>query len=172
MANVEWIPESEFKGANEKWLEKFKSGDFSGEKMEDVELFFKAMAEFALKAKDDDDLEYNELIEDAIMQFESLAIFLEVRDSDIKFVQYYTEDEQKIGKYSGNWKDVAKELNPKNQVQMEMIADAMKQIMSGNPNTDSFFFAGTLTVDGPIKLAVLPREWITTYYEENGIEVD
>ncbi|MBD3188577.1 hypothetical protein GF325_17230 [Candidatus Bathyarchaeota archaeon] len=169
---VEWIAEEDCEGANEKWLEKFKSGDFSGKSKEDIELFFKAMIDFGKKAEDDDDLEYNELIEDAVMQYETLAIFLEVRDSDLKYVQFFTEDEQKIGHYTDNWKDVAEELGAKSFVQMEMIDEAMKQIMSGNPNTDSFFFAGTLTVDGPIKLAVLPREWIVTYYEENGIEVD
>ncbi|MHA1679718.1 MAG: hypothetical protein ACTSUE_01840 [Promethearchaeota archaeon] len=169
---VNWIDESTFAGANEKWLAKFKAGDIKGDSKEDIELFFAAMGEFARKAQEDDDLEYNELIEDAITQYESLAIFLEVRDTPLKYVQYYTEEEQKVGSYTDNWKDIAQELGVKNFVQMEMISDAMKQIMSGNPNTDSFFFAGTLTVDGPIKLAVLPREWIVTYYEENGIETD
>ncbi|MFX0099245.1 MAG: hypothetical protein ACFFCS_06650 [Candidatus Hodarchaeota archaeon] len=56
--------------------------------------------------------------------------------------------------------------------QLEVGPKALKQVMGGDPNTDSFFFAGTLTVDGPIKIAVLPREWISTYYEENGIELD
>lgn len=53
-----------------------------------------------------------------------------------------------------------------------MIPEAMEQIMGGNPNTDQFFFKGDLTVVGPLKLAILGREWVRTYYEENGIEID
>lgn len=169
---IEWFDPSSCEGANEKWLEKYKAGDYKGDNRDDIELWMKAMAEFGTKAIEDDDLEYNEVIEDSLLQYESVAIFTEVRDSDLKFVQYFTEEEQKIGKYSGNWKDALSEIDVKNHVQMEMIPEALKQVMSGDANTDSFFFAGTLTVDGPIKIAVLPREWIATYYEENGIEVD
>ncbi|MHA1700178.1 MAG: hypothetical protein ACTSWN_15150 [Promethearchaeota archaeon] len=169
---VNWFSEDEVKGTRDKWLEKYKSGEYDGANKDDVLLFHKALMEHGLIALEDDDLEYNELIEDAVMQYEELAIFEEIRDTDIKVVMLLKEDEQKLGTYSGNWKDIAKELGVKNVVQMEMIGEAMKQIMSGDPNTDKFFFAGTLTVDGPVKLAVLPREWITTFYEENGIEID
>ena len=72
--------------------------------------------------------------------------------------------------YKGSWKDIQEKYKWKNPVMMEMVADAMKQIMSGNPNTDSFFFKGDLTVQGPIKLAVLGRELISSFYEGNNID--
>ncbi|MFX0099244.1 MAG: hypothetical protein ACFFCS_06645 [Candidatus Hodarchaeota archaeon] len=120
---IEWFDPASFDGCNDKWLEKFKSGDYKGDSRDDIELWLRGMAEFGLKAIDDDDLEYNEVIEDSLLQYESVAIFTEVRDTDLKFVQYFTEEEQKIGKYSGNWKDALGELNVKNHVQMEMIPD-------------------------------------------------
>ena len=164
MANVTWV--EDFSGANEAWLEKFKSEDFSGGNKDDVLLFFKALTEMGMINED-----YREVVEDALIQYEEIAQYYEVRDTDIKVVLIINEEEQKVGVYEGNWKEVQEEGGWKNPCSMEMIPEAMKQIMSGNPNTDSFFFAGTLTVDGPIKLAVLGREFVSTYYEENDIDI-
>lgn len=162
MAEIEWI--TDFSGANAKWIQKFKAKDFSGSNKDDVVLFFKATMEFQSLNED-----YKETVADTILQYGEIAQYYEVRDTDIKLVLVANEKGGKIGLYKGNWKDIQAANNWKNPCQMEMIGDAMKQIMSGNPNTDSFFFAGTLTVSGPIKLAVIGREWITSYYEENGL---
>jgi len=161
---IEWI--TDFTGSNDAWLEKFKSGDFSGDNKDDVVLFFKATMEF--QSLNDD---YKEVVADTILQYGEIAQYYEVRDTDIKLVLVANESGGKIGLYSGNWKDIQEANGWKNPAQMEMIGDAIKQIMAGNPNTDSFFFAGTLTVSGPIKLAIIGREWITSFYEENGIDI-
>jgi hypothetical protein len=163
-AEVKWINEADIKGSNAKWVEKFKAKKFAGSSKEDVILFFKATLEFQKMNED-----YGETVADTILQYGEIAQYYEVRDTDIKLVLVANDKGGKIGTYTGNWKDIQAKNNWKNPCQMEMIADAMKQIMSGNPNTDSFFFAGTLTVSGPIKLAVIGREWITSYYEENGL---
>nr|MDO8088084.1 SCP2 sterol-binding domain-containing protein [Candidatus Sigynarchaeum springense] len=163
-AEVNWISEDEIKGANAKWIEKFKAKDFSGSSKDDVILFFKATLEFQKMNAD-----YGETVADTILQYGEIVQYYEVRDTDIKLLLVANDKGGKIGTYTGNWKEIQAANNWKNPCQMEMIADAMKQIMSGNPNTDSFFFAGTLTVSGPIKLAVIGREWITSYYEENGL---
>ena len=161
---IEWVDSVE--GANAAWIEKFKAGNFSADNKDDVVLFFKALTEFGQVNED-----YREVVEDALLSYEEISQFYEIRGTDIKIIFMANENEQKVGTFSGPWKDAHAEGNWKNPVSMEMIPEAMKQIMSGNPNTDSFFFAGTLTVDGPIKLAVLGREWIVTYYEENGIDI-
>ncbi|MBN2153979.1 MAG: hypothetical protein JW839_21155 [Candidatus Lokiarchaeota archaeon] len=164
MADVQWISEDEIKGSNAKWVEKFKAKNFSGSSKDDVILFFKATLEFQKMNED-----YGETVADTILQYGEIAQFYEVRDTDIKLVLVANDKGGKIGTYTGSWKDLQAANNWKNPCQMEMVGEAMKQIMSGNPNTDSFFFAGTLTVSGPIKLAVIGREWITSYYEENGL---
>ena len=162
-----WIKdEAEVQGMNDKWIEKFKAGDYSGDNVDDVLTFFGAMAEFGLLNQN-----YREAVDDAISQYGEVAQYFEVRDTDIKVVMVQSAEERKLGIYTGNWKDIQAEGGYKNPCMMEMTADAMKQIMSGNPNTDSYFFKGELTVQGPIKLAMLGREWVMTYYEENGIDV-
>jgi hypothetical protein len=162
--DIQWV--TDFKGSNEKWIAKFKSKSFSGTNKDDVLLFFKAIYEFQSMNED-----YREVVADTILQYGEIAQYYEVRDTDIKIVNVSNDKGGKIGLYKGSWKDIQAKNNWKNPCQMEMIGDAIKQIMSGNPNTDSYFFAGTLTVSGPIKLAIIGREWITSYYEENGIDI-
>ena len=164
MAEVTWI--EDFSGSNDAWIEKFKSGEFAGDNGDDVLLFFKALADFSSQNAD-----FKETIEDTILQYQEIAQYYEVRDTDIKLVSVINENGFKTGNYTGNWKDLQEENGWKNPCQMEMIPEAILQIMKGNANTDSFFFAGTLTVDGPIKLAVIGREWISAYYEANGIDI-
>ncbi len=163
-ADIEWV--TDFKGANAKWIEKFKAKKFDGKNRDDVVLFFKATMEFQSLNED-----YKETVADTILQYGEIAQYYEVRDTDIKLVLVANDKGGKIGLYKGNWKDLQAKNNWKNPCQMEMIDKAIEQIMAGNPNTDSFFFAGTLTVSGPIKLAIIGREWITSYYEENGIDI-
>jgi hypothetical protein len=164
MAEVTWI--EDFSGANDAWIEKFKSGDFSGDSMDDVLLFYKALADFASLNAD-----FKETIDDTMLQYQEVAQYYEIRDTDVKVVSVINESGFRTGSYTGSWKELQEENGWKNPCQMEMIPEAMKQIMSGNANTDSFFFAGTLTVDGPVKLAVIGREWIASYYENNGIDL-
>ncbi|MEX2758784.1 MAG: hypothetical protein Q6365_025655 [Candidatus Sigynarchaeota archaeon] len=167
MPITRWIKdEAEVKGCNEKWLAKYKAGDYRGDSLDDVLLFFGAMAEFGLLNKS-----YREIVDDAILQYGEVAQYFEVRDTPIKVVMVQNEKDHMLGIYTGNWKEIQDEGKWKNPVMLEMVPEAMKQIMAGNPNTDSYFFKGDLTVQGPIKLAVLGREWVTTYYEENGIDV-
>jgi hypothetical protein len=162
-ADVEWF--TDFTGSNKKWLEKFKAKSFSGKNKEDVLLFFKATMEFQKLNED-----YKETVADTILQYGEIAQYYEVRNTDIKLVLVANEKGGKIGVYKKNWKEIQAANNWKNPCQMEMVSEAIEQIMKGNPNTDSFFFAGTLTVSGPIKLAVIGREWISSFYEENGID--
>ncbi len=168
MPVARWIKdEAEVKGTNAKWITKFKAGDYHGDNMDDALLFFSAMAEFGLINKN-----YREIVDDAILQYGEVAQYFEVRDTNIKVVMVQNEKDRMLGIYTGNWKEIQEQGKWKNPVMLEMVPEAMKQIMAGNPNTDSYFFKGDLTVQGPIKLAVLGREWVTTFYEENGVEVD
>nr|MDO8112386.1 hypothetical protein [Candidatus Sigynarchaeota archaeon] len=161
-----WIKdEADVKGSSEKWIKKFKAGNFSGDNIDDVLLFFGAMAEFGLINKN-----YRDSVDDAILQYGEIAQFFEVRNTNIKVVMIQNEKDRMLGIYEGSWKDVQAEGKWKNPIFVEMVPEAMKQIMAGNANTDSYFFKGDLTVQGPIKLAVIGREWVTTYYEENGID--
>jgi hypothetical protein len=163
-----WIKdEAEVKGCNAKWLEKFNSGDYEATKLEDVLLFFMGMAEFGLMNE-----EYKEEVDDAIETYGEVAQYFEIRGTDIKMLMIANEKEFKLGLYTGDWNEIQKEGGWKNPVRMEMVPEAMKQIMSGNANTDGFYFKGQLTVVGPLKLAILGRSWIRTYYEENNIEID
>jgi hypothetical protein len=164
---IRWISdEAEIQGCNDKWIEKFKAGDFSADNLDDVLLFFEAMAEYGLLNPT-----YREVVDDAITQYDEVAQYFEIRDTGIKIVMVQNATERKLGIYEGDWKQIQDEGGWKNPIMMEMTAEAMKQIMSGNPNTDSYFFKGDLTVQGPIKLAVLGREWVMSYYEENGIDI-
>nr|MDO8110202.1 hypothetical protein [Candidatus Sigynarchaeota archaeon] len=162
--DIQWI--TDFKGSNEKWLAKFKAKSFKGNNKDDVLLFFKATMEFQSLNED-----YKEVVADTILQYGEIAQYYEVRDTDIKLVLVANDKGGKIGLYKGSWKDIQAKNNWKNPAMMEMVGPAIEQIMAGNPNTDSFFFAGTLTVQGPIKLAIIGREWITSFYEENGIDI-
>ncbi len=165
MGLVTWV--TDCSGANKAWIEKFKSGKFAGDNKDDVLLFFKALTDFGTLNED-----YREVVEDALVQYGEIVQYYEVRNTDVKIVFMANEKEQKVGTFTGRWQDVQAELGLKNPCSMEMIPEAMKQIMSGNPNTDSFFMAGNLTVaqGHPIKLAILGREFVTTFYEENGID--
>ncbi len=166
MPVTKWIKdEAEVKGLNAKWIAKYKAGDYKGDKMDDVLLFFGAMAEFGIINKS-----YREIVDDAILQYGEVAQYFEVRDTNIKVVMVQNANDRMLGIYTGSWKEIQDKGKWKNPVMLEMVPEAMKQIMAGNPNTDSYFFKGDLTVQGPIKLAVLGREWVTTYYEENGID--
>jgi hypothetical protein len=168
MPITKWIEkEEDVKGMNAKWIAKYKAKDFSAAKLDDVLLFFGAMAEFGLKNK-----EYKQVVDDAIEQYREICQYYEIRGTDIKLVIVANENVFKLGLYTGDWKEIQEQGKWRNPVRMEMIPGAMEQIMAGNPNTDKYFFKGDLTVAGPIKLAILGREWVTTYYEENGIEID
>lgn len=168
MPIVKWIKDpAEVKGMNQRWLEKFKAKNFSARSMDDILLFFGGMAEFGLMNK-----EYKQVVDDAVEQYREICQYYEMRGTDIKLLIVANESEFKLAIYTGDWKQIQEEGKWRNPVRMEMIPEAMEQIMGGNPNTDQFFFKGDLTVVGPLKLAILGREWVRTYYEENGIEID
>jgi hypothetical protein len=138
MPVTKWIKdEKEVKGLNNKWITKFKAGTFRGDSLDDALLFFGAMAEFGLINKN-----YREIVDDAILQYVEVAQFFEVRNTSIKLVMIQSEKEHKLGIYTGSWKEIQDQGKWKNPVMLEMVPEAMKQIMAGNPNTDSFFFKG------------------------------
>jgi hypothetical protein len=168
MPITKWIEkEADVKGMNAKWIAKYKKKDYSASKLEDVLLFFGGMAEFGLMNK-----EYKQVVDDAIEQYREISQYYEIRGTPIKLVIVANEKVFKLGIYTGDWKEIQEANKWRNPVRMEMVPEAMAQIMSGNANTDKYFFKGDLTVAGPIKLAILGREWVSTYYEENGIEID
>ena len=88
-------------GCNKAWIEKFKAGNFKADNKDDVLLFFKALIDFGSLNED-----YREVVEDALVQYEEIAQYYEIRNTDIKILFTANEKEQKVGLYSGNWKDV------------------------------------------------------------------
>jgi hypothetical protein len=168
MPITKWIKdEAEVKGLNAKWIAKFKKKNFDASKMDDILLFFGGMAEFGLINK-----EYRQVVDDAIEQYTEIAQYYEIRGTDIKLVIVANSKEFKLGIYTGDWNEIQTSNKWKNPVQVNMVPAAMNQIMAGNPNTDGYFFKGDLTVKGSLKLAILGREWVNAYYEENGIDID
>ncbi|MHA1731536.1 MAG: SCP2 sterol-binding domain-containing protein [Promethearchaeota archaeon] len=167
MEIVKWFSEDDVKGSVDEFVKKFDDGSLTGA---DATLFFKAMAEagkISLETDDEDKQEYAEILADDIEEYESLAYCTEVRgDDNAKFIQVMTEDEQKLGIYSGAYDENDPLLAPyKNKVWMDMTPDTMLQIMRGNPNTDAQFFSGDLAVKGSLKLATKPREWIYAFFD-------
>ena len=176
--SIEWFDPSTIEGANEKWLVKFNAGDYKGNSKEDIESWMKAMVElYSIAQKDEQEdydleMDYDKIIDDEVYQLGSIAIFIEVRGSDLKFVHYLIEDEYKIGKYEGPWNNILRELNVNKRIKLEMIPDVLERLMGGHTNTKSFLTAGILTIDGDIRAFHLLLEIITYYYEDNGILIE
>ncbi|MHA1820224.1 MAG: hypothetical protein ACTSU2_11820 [Promethearchaeota archaeon] len=161
---IKWFSEDEVKGSLDEFVKKFDAKSLDGAK--DSVLFYKAMGEaMALSAESDDEdkQELAEIISDDIEEYGSLAYFTQVRGHpDQNVVMLLTEDEKKMGTWSGEYEPLP---DAKQNVFMEMTPECSAKIMYGNPNTDAEFFAGDLTVKGPIKLATKPRDWIEAFYE-------
>ena len=170
MVNItKYFNEAELKGAVDAFVKKYQSGDIDGNA--DAIGFYKAMCEayFLSKNNDDDDKkEYAETLDDDIEEYTSLAYAIEIRGG-VKVALLMKTGEFKFGLWDGPYKEVA---GYKQNVYMEMTPGTNAQIMKGNPNTDAQFFSGDLTVKGPLKLAVKPREWIYAFFEFLGIELD
>jgi hypothetical protein len=170
MVNItKYFEEAELKGTCDAFKKKFESGDLDGNA--DAILFYKAMSEayFLSKNSDDDDKqEYAETLDDDIEEYTSLAYAIEIRGG-VKVVLLMKEGEFKGGLWDGEYAEVP---GYKQNVYMEMTPATNQQLMKGNPNTDAQFFSGDLTVKGPLKLAVKPREWIYGFFEFLGIELD
>ncbi len=160
---------AELKGAVEQFRKKYESGALDGK--EDAILFYKALAEAYFLSKenaDSDKQEYAETLDDDVEEYTSLAYAIEVRGGP-KICLLMKEGEFKFGTWEGPYAEVP---GYKQNVYMEMTPGTNLQIMKGNPNTDAQFFSGDLTVKGPLKLAVKPREWIYAFFEFLGIELD
>ncbi|MHA1395996.1 MAG: hypothetical protein ACTSRZ_21035 [Promethearchaeota archaeon] len=163
MKIVKWFEEDEVKGSVEEFVKKFDAGTLDGSK--DFVLFQKALAEATVLSKESDDedkQELGEIIDDDIEEYESLAYFLEVRGNPEKIVTVMKEDESKIGLWEGEYEPLP---DVKQNVYMEMTPECSLKIMNGDPNTDAEFFAGDLTVKGPLKLATKPRDWIAAFFD-------
>lgn len=170
MVNItkKYTPE-ELKGAVDEFKKKYEADDIDGDK--DAVLFYKAMAEGYVLSKesdDDDEQEYAEILDDDVEAYTSLAYAIEVRGG-AKVCLLMKEGEFVFGEWDGPYVEMP---DYKQNVYMEMTADTNLQIMKGNPNTDKQFFSGDLTVKGPLKLAVKPREWIYGFFEFMGVELD
>ncbi|MBD3349989.1 MAG: hypothetical protein GF364_00705 [Candidatus Lokiarchaeota archaeon] len=163
MKVTKWLAEEEVEGSIEKWLPKFD--DESQDGANDALLFYKALSEAVVKSKesdDDDKMELAEIIEDDIEEYGSLAYFIEVRGTDNKVLMTMTEDEMKLGIWEGDYEPLP---DFSQNVYMEMTPACSLKIMNGDPNTDAEFFAGDLTVKGPLKLATKPRDWIGAFFD-------
>jgi len=163
MKIVKWFNEDEVKGSIDEWLKKFDSDSLDGAK--DALLFYKAIGEAIVLSKqsdDDDKKELSEIIGDDIEEYGSLAYFIEIRGHPEKIVMTMKPDEMKIGLWEGDYEPLP---DCKQNVYMEMTPACSLKILKGNPNTDAEFFAGDLTVKGPLKLATKPRDWIAAYFD-------
>ncbi|MHA1340236.1 MAG: SCP2 sterol-binding domain-containing protein [Promethearchaeota archaeon] len=163
MKITKWFSEDEIKGSIEKWLKKFDSDSLDGAK--DALLYYMALGEAIALSKESDDedkQELAEIIEDDIEEYESLAYFIEVRGHPEKIVMTMKEDEMKIGLWEGEYEPLP---DYKQNVYMEMTPECSLKILKGDPNTDAEFFAGDLTVKGPLKLATKPRDWIAAFFD-------
>ena len=178
--SIEWFDPSTIIGANEKWLKKINNSDYKGDNKEDIESWMKAMVDFygiANKHNDehedyDDWFDYCNIIDDNVYQLGSVAIFIEVRGSDLKFIHYLIEDEYQIGKYEGLWNNFLRELNVNKHLKLEMIPAVLKHYMGGHTDVESFLTAGTLTIDGDKRVHHFLHEILTYYYEDNGILIE
>jgi SCP-2 sterol transfer family len=171
MEIVKWYEESEMAGSVAEFLKKYDAKDLDGTK--DAEVFFKALVgSMLLSKKEEDDEDKQEMwenLETDIEEYSSLAYFIEIRGSDMKFVMKLKEDEQKVGLYKGEYEAFT---DCKNNVWMDWTPATQLQIMTGNPNTDAQFFSGDLTVKGSLKLASKPRQWIYDFFDFIDREVD
>jgi len=163
MKIVKWFTEDEVKGSLDQFVKKFDEGSLDGSK--DFVLFQKALAEATVLSKmsdDEDKKELSEIIDDDVEEYESLAYFMEIRGNPEKVVTVMKADESKIGLWEGDYEPLP---DCKQNVYMEMTPACGLKIMNGNPNTDAEFFAGDLTVKGPLKLATKPRDWIAAFFD-------
>lgn len=164
MKITKWFEESEAVGYIEKFVKKFD--EKSLDPVEDAILFYGAMSEAMLKSEksdDDDEKEYSEIIKDDIEEYGSMAYAFEIRGfPQTKALFVLTPTEKKVGLWEGNYEPLP---DIKQNVYMEMKPEVNRKIMYGDPNTDPDFFAGDLTVKGPLKLAVKPRDWISAFFD-------
>ncbi|MBD3352378.1 MAG: hypothetical protein GF364_12900 [Candidatus Lokiarchaeota archaeon] len=170
MKITKWFSEDEAEGYIESFLKKFDAKTLDG--VEDVITFYGAMGEGLLKSEasdDEDKREYAEIIQDDVEEYESLAYYFEVRGHpETKACFVLTPEEKKVGLWEGEYEPLP-DIN--NNVYMDMEPEVSKKIMYGDPNTDPDFFAGDLTVKGPLKLAVKPRDWIAAFFDFIGRDV-
>ena len=169
MKIVKEFAEADIKGAIEKFLVKYDKKDLDG--IKDAELFFMAMGEAFAQSKvsdDDDKKELWETLADDIEEFTSLAYFIEIRGGP-KIWMKINDEGMKMGLYEGDYEPFA---DVKNNTWMDWTPATQLQIMTGNPNTDKQFFSGDLKLKGAIKLATKPRQWIYSFFEFIGREVD
>lgn len=171
MKITKWFDESEAEGYIDRFLEKFDAGTLDG--ADDAILFYGAMSEALLRSESSDDemeQEYAEIINDDIEEYGSLAYYFEIRGHpEQKACFVLTPKEKKVGLWEGEYEPLP---DIQHHVYMEMEPEVNLKIMKGDPNTDSDFFSGDLTVDGPVKLAVKPRDWIVVFFDLIGREVD
>ncbi|MBD3349988.1 MAG: hypothetical protein GF364_00700, partial [Candidatus Lokiarchaeota archaeon] len=163
MKIVKWFAEDEVKGSIDIWLEKFDNESLDGAK--DAALFYKALSEatvLSAESDDDDKMELAEIIEDDMEEYGSLAYFMEVRGHPEKVITYMSPDDSKIGLWEGDYEPLP---DANQNVYMEMTPECSLKIINGDPNTDAEFFAGDLTVKGPLKLATKPRDWIGAFFD-------
>jgi len=161
---IKWFDESEAEGYINRFLEKFDSNSL--DPVNDAILFYGAMSEAMLKsekAEDEEKREYAEIINDDIEEYESLVYAFEIRGHpETKAIFVLKKDEKKVGLWVGDYEPLP---DVKNNIYMEMKPEVNLKIMNGDPNTDPDFFAGDLTVKGPLKLAVKPRDWISAFFD-------
>lgn len=164
MPVTKWFTKDELKGSIEEYVKKFDEKSLDGSK--DALLFYKAMSEATLlsyQSDDEDKQELSEIIQDDVEEYGSLCYWTEIRGNPEKIVMVLnTPEDSKLGIWEGDYEP---DPSVKQNVYMEMTPDCSKKIIYGNPNTDAEFFAGDLTVKGPLKLATKPRGWIEAFFE-------
>ncbi len=163
MKVTKWISKEECISAIAEYLKKFDEKTFT---IDDADLFYRALYGATYNSqdeKDDEDkMELWENMAEDIEEFESLGYAIEVRGTEHKFLMKLSAESQILGLYEGKYsEEEAKELlGTKHIVWMDWTPACQLKIMYGDPNTDAEFFSGDCKVEGPIKLASKPRQWI------------
>ncbi|NVM27773.1 MAG: hypothetical protein HWN65_02935 [Candidatus Helarchaeota archaeon] len=163
-----WFSKDDLIGSIKEFVEKHKSRRLDG--IKDVELFFKALFYAILQAKKseiDEILEFYEEIEVSLEEHGSFAYFIEVTGSDKKIVIYLSEDEQKIGTYTGEFEKL-EEINE--NIWFEWGPEEQMLIMEGDPTNDPPVLEGKWK--GNIFLAEKLRDFINYFFifiDETGL---
>jgi hypothetical protein len=166
---VKWYTKEECIATIEAFVKKFDDGSLD---VEDTETFFKGLFGAIYKSMDEEDEDKQELwenMEEDLEEFDELEYFLEIRDTDLKYIMALTPDKIRLGQFTG---DYASLNDNRNSTWMDWTPACQVKIMRGNPNTDAEFFSGDCVVKGSTRLASRPRQWIYDFFDFIDREVE
>lgn len=167
--DVNWYTKEECISTVDAFVKKFDDGSLI---VEDTEVFFKGLFGAIYKSMDEEDEDKQELwenMQEDLEEFDELEYFLEIRDTDLKYIMALTPDEIRLGRFTGKYESLN---NKRNSTWMDWTPACQVKIMRGNPNTDAEFFSGDCVVDGSTRLASRPRQWIYDFFDFIDREVE